>query len=49
MAYCGLLCGAFHAQGTTWADMYRKDMAFTAWFDESVAASPAAGPKTAAA
>jgi hypothetical protein len=37
------------AKGTAWADMYRKDMAFTAWFDESVAASPAAGPKTAAA
>lgn len=36
-------------QGTAWAEMYRKDVAFTAWFDESVAASPASGPKTAAA
>lgn len=36
-------------QGTAWAEVYRKDIAFTAWFDESVAASPATGPKTAAA
>ena len=42
-----LLC--LCAQGTAWAEMYRKDLAFTAWFDESVAASPAAGPKAATA
>lgn len=37
------------AKGTAWAEVYRKDIAFTAWFDESVAATPATGPKTAAA
>jgi hypothetical protein len=35
-------------QGAAWADMYRKDLEFTAWFDAAVAAAPQGGPKAAA-
>lgn len=36
-------------QGAAWAEVYRKDLQYTAWFDEAVAANPSAGPKAATA
>jgi hypothetical protein len=36
------------AKGTEWAAAYKRDMAFTAWFDEAVASNPAVGPKATA-
>eukprot|EP00878_Enallax_costatus_P001127 GHUV01001264.1.p1 GENE.GHUV01001264.1~~GHUV01001264.1.p1 ORF type:complete len:415 (+),score=138.77 GHUV01001264.1:35-1279(+) len=37
------------AKGSSWADAYRKDLEYTAWFDAAVAADPKAGPKAATA
>lgn len=36
------------AKGAAWAAAYKRDAAFTAWFDEAVAANPQAGPKASA-
>jgi hypothetical protein len=37
------------AKGSAWADAYKKDLEYTAWFDAAVAADPKAGPKAATA
>lgn len=37
------------AKGSAWAEAYKKDLEFTAWFDSAVAADPKAGPKAATA
>lgn len=37
------------AKGSAWAEAYRRDLQYTAWYDEAVAANPASGPKAAAA
>lgn len=37
------------AAGSAWAEAYKKDLEYTAWFDSAVAADPKAGPKAATA
>lgn len=37
------------AQGAPWAEAYKRDLAYTAWFDDAVAADPKTGPKAATA
>lgn len=37
------------AAGSPWAQAYKKDLEYTAWFDAAVAADPVAGPKAATA
>lgn len=37
------------AKGSAWAEAYRKDLEYMAWFDSAVAADPKAGPKAATA